>query len=54
MSAKELERDEIKIELVFEKFENAIKTENDAETAALSEELERLIKARNNECRMTK
>ena len=53
MSTEELEVAEVRIELAFEKFENAVKLGSDG-VSALSEELERLIKARNNECRMMK
>ena len=53
MSCNELRAAEAKIEFVFEKFENAVKTGSE-EVSALSEELEKLIKARNNECRLLK
>lgn len=53
VSCNELRAAEVKIELAFEKFENAVKSGSE-EVSALSEELERLIKARNNECRMMK
>lgn len=53
MSSPDLRNAEAKIEFVFEKFENAVKLGSE-EIPALSEELERLIKARNNECRMMK
>lgn len=53
MSKSELRTAELKIELAFEKFENAVKSESD-EVTVLSEELERLIKARNNECKLYK
>ena len=53
MSKSELRTAELKIELAFEEFENAVKSESD-EVTVLSEELERLIKARNNECRLYK
>ena len=53
MSTEELKAAEVRIELAFEKFENAVKLGSD-EVSVLSEELERLIKARNNECKLYK
>ena len=53
MSKSELRTAELKIELAFEEFENAVKSESD-EVTVLSEELERLIKARNNGCKLYK
>lgn len=53
MSKPELEAVEAKIELAFKKFENAVKLGSE-EVSALSEELESLIKARNNECKLLK
>lgn len=53
MSTEELKAAEVRIELAFEKFENTVKLGSD-EVSALSEELERLIKARNNECKLYK
>ena len=53
MSKPELEAVEAKIELAFEKFENAVKLGSE-EVLTFSEELESLIKARNNECKLLK
>ena len=53
MSNDELKVAEVKIELAFEKFENAVKLESE-EISNFAEELERLIKARNNECKLYK
>ena len=51
--AEALKAAEVRIELAFEKFENAVKLGSE-EVSVLSEELERLIKARNNECKLYK
>ena len=53
MSNAELKVAEVKIELAFEKFENAVKLDSE-EITNFAEELERLIKARNNECKLLK
>lgn len=53
MSKPELARAEAKIELAFEKFENAVKLGSE-DVLDISGELEGFIKARNNECKLLK